>query len=203
MSDHLFTAKYKWELIDPLLIECYQSRKVGALSKLSRQLGIPGATLGERARIKLGLNGWREKGKDYIKEEDDILIKNTRQPMTVIVKKLAQAGYSRNADSVAYRLVALRRKEVIPGIQEELEELSIFTVDRLALEMGITAAKIHYWISQKKLRANKQPLFKGTGHTRRFLIPRKEVREFLIQHELLYDHKLCSHSFLINVLTGT
>ena len=85
-------------------------------------------------------------------------------------------------------------------IQEEIEDRDLITVPVLAEEMGINECKVLRWINLGYLKEKVGK--RNNARTRRHLLHRKEVREFLIFYQRFYDHALCRHGFLVDMLAG-
>lgn len=206
MASHRFTQKYDWEPIDPLLIECYQEGRRAKLAELSEQTGIPGSTLSFRALHTLNLRKTHKKKQRtswYSEEEDAILIANSMDSAFTISRKLCKAGFKlRNAHSIFNRMSTLRSEGKLLGVQDDIEDRDLLTTVKLAKEMGVDDCRVLRWIKLKYLKAQEQPRLPGSQSLRRYLIKRKDVREFLAYYQRHYDHALCRHGFLVETLYG-
>lgn len=202
----LFQTKYDWEKIDPDLIQCYKDNKRPKIQELSDKTGVPVSSLCHRALNTLNVRGPKEKRSRtlwFSEQEDQIIIANALNSVPFIIKKLRHAGFnSRREKSIFNRMSHLRNQGKLLTITEEIEDRDLFTTAILAQEMGIDHSKIFRWIKLNYLKAKEQPRLPESQKTHRYLIKRKDVKEFLVRYQRHYDHTLCRHSFLIDVLVG-
>ena len=205
MKDTHFKARYDWTLIDPVIKQIYESGKRGVIKAVMRKYDIPATTIRYRAR-KLGLNSMiyqgRESPRRYCAKEKEILIRNHDRPVSIILQQLNEAGFKRSAKSVANYLTLLRKETRIPSLQEHRDTINIMTTCEISELMGVSSNNILRKIKEGLLYATEQEVDKEGARTRRFLIRRKDLRNFLINYPAHWDHRKCNQFFLIDILSS-
>lgn len=196
--------KYNWAEIDPLIIQVYESGQRGVIKSILRKYDIPPTSISDRAR-KLGLNSLISQGrvspKMYCERENAILIANHDKPVGLITAKLNKSGFRRNTKSVMNHLTTLRQAGRIPFPKEHRDNKEIMTTCEISELMGISSMSIWRKINEGLLKAKAQERSDGeSSHPRRFLVKRKDLRDFLVTYPAHWDHRKCDQLFLIDIL---
>lgn len=196
--------KYNWAEIDPLIIQVYESGQRGVIKTILRKYDIPPTSISDRAR-KLGLNSLINQGRIsprmYCEKENAILIAHHDKPVGLITAKLNKAGFRRNTKSVVNHLTVLRQAGRIPFPKEHRDDKGIMTTCEISELMGISPISIWRKINEGLLKAKEQEkTYDSSTHPRRFLVKRKDLRDFLVTYPAHWDHRKCDQLFLIDIL---
>lgn len=195
--------KYNWTEIDPLIIQVYESGQRGVIKTIMRKYDVPATSISDRAR-KLGLNSLTCQGrvspKMYCAKENNILIAHHDKPVGLITAKLNKAGFRRNIKSVINRLTALRHDGRIPYPKDHRDGKGIMTTCEIGELMGISSMSIWRKINEGLLKATEQEKNQDSVRHRRFLVKRKDLRDFMVTYPAHWDHRKCDQLFLIDIL---
>lgn len=161
----------------------------GEVKKLARQLGRSTATLRYRA-IGLGINVPRAKPEDWRPEEDAIL----REAGNITAKRgrlrLAKAGFIRSEIAVGIRIKRL-------GNSTRAERPDMLSAREAGELMGVDSHVVSRWIDRGWLAARKLP-----GERTPYLIKISALRDFLVEHVGVWDHRKCDIHWLVDILTN-
>lgn len=203
MKDNRFKPRYNWAKIDPLIIQIYESGQRGVIKTIMQKYDVPSSTISARAR-KLGLNSLlsqnRESPKKYCEKENEILIAHHDKPAGLITTKLNKAGFRRNTKSIINHLTVLRQDGRIPFPKDHRDEKGIMTTLEISELMGISPMSIWRKINEGLLKATEQEKNQDSIRHRRFLVKRKDLRDFLVTYPAHWDHRKCDQLFLIDIL---
>ena len=189
-------AKYDWSLYDKKIRDTYRIGRRGAVKALAFELNIPITSISYRAR-SIGLKTYPS-SKMYVLEEDNLLIKNCDLPSAILVKKLANAGFHRCQKSIINRLAVLRKNGKIPDIAERLEDKDLFLVDDIATQMGVSGMTVNRWINFGLLKTSAKHT-PEIERQRRFLIKRRDLKAFLVEHRAHWKPSKCTDHFLFEM----
>ena len=158
----------------------------GAVADLAKRLGRPRNWVSNRA-IKLGLIRPRFRQPPWSAAELAILEECEALTPQAAQKRLLRAGFKRTASAIV-----VKRHRLGMRVSEDPD---VFTARGLASALGVESHKVLRWIRGGRLKAKRRD--------DTWLIRRRDVRAFLIQHLADWDHRRCEQLWLVETLAGT
>ena len=190
-------AKYDYSKWEPMLRNAYANRSIGVLKKISKESGIPVASLKYHARAVLRLHPMLARdriNRPWEEKEIDILENHGEKSLQVIRGKLKRCGFSRSLSAIETRLALLR----VRATRTEYITLADFSV-RMGYEDTMAARR---WEKSGLIKSRKQVMTeRNNGNGFRY-VSRKSIRDFLLNHPAAYDHRRIDWIWALDILTG-
>ena len=175
--------------IDMMIREAYLSaKKRGYLADLSKRIGRPEHWVQRRAS-SMGLTRGRGRVDGWTAEELAIVEEWAMTGHRVIVKKLADAGFTRTESAVA---VQMKRRQI------DRTDPDQWTATQVAPLLGVNPSTVADWVERRGLKAKRQ----SWGPFGRLQIKRADLKAWVKANRGYVDLRRVDQSWFLELLLG-